>query len=147
MNVKIFDATRGLIILPSLETFGGGFEFRLIITSISFLKNPESVCMCEGVQRGGGENTTPSIHCCEKRRSQKPWRFYHKTVERLCVVETIAFLPFFPSLFQMCCSSRIAHVATDSPFRKKKKSRRRLPLPFFFFKKEEIMEDFLAGLL
>lgn len=37
-----------------------------------------------------------------------------KTLERLCVVATIAFLPF-PSLFQLCCRASIAHVAADSP--------------------------------
>lgn len=58
-----------------------------------------------------GGNITPSIHHCEKRRSQNPWQFYHKTAGRLCVVETIAFLPFFC----LCFSRAAAPGSLTSP--------------------------------
>lgn len=50
-----------------------------------------------------GRNITPSIHHCERGRSQNLWQFYHETAGRLCVLETIAFLPFF-----RLCFSRVA---------------------------------------
>lgn len=61
--------------------------------------------------RGGGGNITPSIHHGEKRSSQNPWQFYHKTAGRLCVVETIAFLPFFC----LCFSGAAAPGSLTSP--------------------------------